>query len=300
MQDPAELEGIPESVTVHVDPQPPEAPKPTEAKPEAKGGPLWMLPLSLLLVTLCFGAALLSCKHKINDLEAKQEDTVEAMMKLAQDLRTKALVPAQGFATIPSDLAAYSVRIRVQDGIRGDRSFGSGVLISKNYIVTNYHVVQLGLMTKTVWVDFANADGTSKAVVAVIDVVDAARDIAFIKLPEGVSANRWAKLAAKPLPPHSPIVAIACGNNHLPLAKSGYFGYRMSDGRFELSISGFWGDSGGPVFNPATGELVCLYNEMDRPHVDMTTGTAVFATSIFASIPASWIAEVMKANNIEN
>jgi hypothetical protein len=206
--------------------------------------------------------------------------------------------PAGGFATVQDSLVEYSVRIRVHNGTQGQGT-GSGVLIARNHIVTNYHVIQLGLSTKTVWIDFPRPDGSFVSVVGVIEIVDAARDLAFVRIPEANSAKRWAKLRKTPLAPHSPILAIACGNSHLPLAKSGYFGYRRGDGRYELSIVGFWGDSGGPIYDPATGEVVCLYNEIDAAHFEPTTRSAVHP-SIFFGIPSAWVLEVMAANKIEN
>ncbi len=297
-----ELEGVQESVEVQIQP-----PAPKAVKRSSQDGKTLLYVVAgcfiffAILSGLTFhlhGTSIKNLRESNDGLHQLISILAENNAKLQSDLRNKSLVPAQGFATVPSDLAEYSVRIRVQNGSQGS-GCGSGVLVSKNHVVTNYHVVQVALATKTVWVDFPNADGTSRAVVGVIDVVDAARDLAFIRLPEGVSAKRWAKVSAATLAPHSPILAIACGNNHLPLAKSGYFGYKMGDGRYELSINGFWGDSGGPVYDPVTGELVCLYNEMDAAHFNPATRSAIHP-SIFFGIPAAWILEVMKANKIEN
>lgn len=248
-----------------------------------------VLSVAVLALAACLLAT--SILHGVALRKYAQANT-EMHERLISDLQSKS------FPLISPAMMEYSVRIRVSDGMNGGGS-GSGVLVSSKYVVTNYHVVQKAISTKTVWIDIPNnEDSVFTSHVGTVEFVDSARDLALIKLPNGLDAKKWAKLSKVQLKCGDQIIAVSCPDSTLPIVTSGFYGRRAYDSRAELSINAFWGSSGGPVYSAASGEVVCIFANMEAPAV--ISGTTYYPTFLFYGVPATWIIEMMKTHGIEN
>lgn len=155
---------------------------------------------------------------------------------------------------IPHSLAAISSRVRTATGV------GSAVSVSSNLAITNWHVVKASGLGATVWLD--TIDGAY-----VFEVVegDEARDLAMLRSTSKYRFAHWAKMHEQAMEWGQRVVAVGCENCHLPMPSVGYWVRPMPNGLGQMSISCFWGSSGGGVFDSATGDLCGVVVQWDEP-----------------------------------
>ena len=121
---------------------------------------------------------------------------------------------------------------------------------------------------------------------------DQARDLAVLTIPAENAFKRWARVSKRVLDIGDPMLAVTSANGNLPLCTEGYYARRTPEGLFQMTVPAFWGSSGGPVFDAATGELVGLVNRMDKP-IEFEKGI-VFPPFICYCIPSDWISDFLK------
>lgn len=195
-------------------------------------------------------------------------------------------IVTEAYCSISSNLNFVSVRVRTTNGM------GSAVAISPILAITNLHVVidDHGC-ANTVWVDVTDDEDVSSA--HVFDVVygDEARDLALIQAPANFTFKHWAKLHAGKMSWGDQIIAVGCANSHLPLPSSGYWVRITPDGLGQMSISCFWGSSGGGVFDAKTGELAGLMVRWDSA---FSKSGVTSMPNIFHCVPASWVVDFVE------
>lgn len=239
--------------------------------------------------------ALLFCVMSINTcnkhLGQCYDEISQCQKEITIQKKRTGLASRGALLSIPKELFDMTVRIRVNEGV------GSGVIIGKDTILTNFHVVAgaikvevieaTGQLGGTVWVDMA--DG--KSLVCSVARFDVARDLAVLKPKDAaVSFDKWVPVSKNIPNIGDPLIAIGAANGNMPLATQGFFARLAGDGRYQMRLTAFWGNSGGPVFN-AEGELVGLLEGVDKPMV--IQGQIIVPLHITFAIPNNWIIDFL-------
>lgn len=193
-------------------------------------------------------------------------------------------VVKERFCPIPIDLQKIAVRVETSTG-----GYGSGVAVGRRLVVTNSHVVAGYAEGDTVWVDAYGKDGFER-VMGTVEKIDRARDMAAIRLPLNFNFKVKAQFATSDPEWGGVVIMVGCPSGMLPLATRGHFGYRVGN-KSAITCEGFWGNSGGPVFNPA-GQVIGIAHKMGvatRPGE-----TQVWATHLHVLIPYDWVTSYLQ------
>jgi S1-C subfamily serine protease len=173
--------------------------------------------------------------------------------------------------SIPDKYRKMVVRIKAPGGS------GSGVFISQDTIMTNMHVVS-SCSTPQAWVDLPDGDSVVVSIVA----KDEARDLAILKLPPGKTSAVWAEIGTPLMEWGNPIIVVGCPGGAPPLPCRGTYICKTQEGRIMLNVLAYYGNSGGPVLDEATGTLIGIMCIMDS-----RGGKEV--PFLFQCIPTEWI-----------
>jgi hypothetical protein len=200
------------------------------------------------------------------------------------------MVVHERYPDVAPEMELMTVRVVAQDGM------GSGVVMGKNLVMTNYHVVKASQEGRTLWIDATTSRGATR-LAATIATVDAARDLAMLRVP-GHNFEKWAHVADTEPAWGITIFMVGCPGGNLPIPTRGYY-VRPAGEKFIVGCLGFWGNSGGPVFDANTGRLLGLTNGSDRPReIPSTPGHSqlVYPAHIFYCVSAEQIRAHLKEN----
>ena len=190
------------------------------------------------------------------------------------------------FSRIPSELQEVTVRIRANS------SSGSGVILDKKRCLTNAHILKNCREGTTVWVDVAH-ENEIRPKVGQIMSLDQARDLALIKLTGESEFERVAKISKTSGQWGIPIIAIGCPNGHFLVPTQGYYHRPTSSGDL-VACLGFWGNSGGPIFDATTSEFLGILRQMDTPfRTGQYQANNVYPIFLFYSIPLETIKDYL-------
>jgi S1-C subfamily serine protease len=230
----------------------------------------------LLVMGTVVMLALVFCVMSINTCSKHLQQCQDEIAMLSR--RTGCSKPA-----ISKELFDVTVRIRTANGV------GSGVIIGKDSILTVFHVVaSVGQLGGTLWVDLENG----KQFVAKVDKVDMARDLAIIKpLDPAILFDKCASIAEYVPNPGEPLTAIGAANGNQPIATQGFFAHVTAEGMYQMGLTAFWGNSGGPIFD-SEGRVIGLLDAVDKPLV--IQGSIIVPLHITFAVPDVWILNFLK------
>jgi S1-C subfamily serine protease len=186
------------------------------------------------------------------------------------------------FLRIPSELQNVSVRVRANVGK------GSGVIIDKKTVLTCCHIFLSCREGDTVWVDVVHGNEAMPMVARIVNL-DQARDLALVRLTGESEFDKVAKISRTPGKWGVPVIAVGCPNGNFLVPTQGYFHQPTSKGDL-VACLGFWGNSGGPVFDAVTGELLGILREMECPFKrGQYSAGEVYPIYLFYSVPLETI-----------
>lgn len=197
--------------------------------------------------------------------------------------------PHEMYAPVSRDMEKQTVRIWTPKGN------GSGIPVADDLVVTNYHVIKGCEEGRTVWADITTEHGTERHAATIV-TMDAARDLATLRI-QGYKFEKIVELNDNPMEWGETVIMVGCPQGHMPVPTRGYY-VRHANGKILVSCLGFWGNSGGPVFDANSGRLVGLCNETEQPKEipGKLQQSPVFAGYLFYCVPASWIREHLQEN----
>jgi len=198
-------------------------------------------------------------------------------------------------APIPKTFMYATARVKTDHGT------ASGTIIGPSHIVTNYHVVHHDGHEKhtTVWVEGTFGGKWQKALGTIL-TCDKKRDLAVIRI-SGSRKFDYVPLMAKKDPGWSrPVVMVGCPAGMMPLATRGEFGHRNKKNMQIICCNGFFGNSGGPVFN-GDGHVIGIVHAMVSPVRKNYAflPIEVRPAHIFFLIPFDWVQDHIEENKIK-
>lgn len=177
-------------------------------------------------------------------------------------------------------------------------SSGTGIIVTKDIVLTCHHVINSVGFGNTVWVDWRDEQGehtNSGKVVA----IDTARDLAAIMLTDHATFTHSATISTTNHSWGTPLIAVGCPSGHYPAPCPGMFVLQAETSGFDMiQASAFPGHSGGPVFDATNGEVIGLISRLYAP-VQIAQNVHMIATHVFLSIPDKWILDFLRENGIK-
>lgn len=193
----------------------------------------------------------------------------------------------KGFSGVPPILAEVTVMIKKTDG------GGSGVVVGKKMILTNQHVIGDNRVGDKVWV-YLSVDGKTKAVVGEVVDKDHARDLALIRVDDFDFVEK-ARVAREYKRWGMPIIVVGSPLGQMNVPTQGFY-VRHDSSKALIACMGFFGNSGGPVFDAKTGELVALVRKLVGAKVIRTSYSVsnAYPFHLFHCVPTNMIGNYLE------
>ncbi|MCK6470415.1 MAG: serine protease [Planctomycetes bacterium] len=158
------------------------------------------------------------------------------------------------FAPVPKSMLRASLRLRA-----GGRVTGAAVAIGKHRALTALHATGTG---EALAVEVSSPDGGYAWREATVVARDETHDLALLETKEAFGV--WAPLAKRDtLRPGDALIAVGAPMGTALCASAGYLARAGAEGHWpndaeawQASNAGYFGNSGGPVFDANSGEIV--------------------------------------------